>query len=577
MQGVEVAKWKWLAVAALALASCRAHRELCEGEGCGVLPTGDQGGAPDERPSGMAGAQGSQAPQGGRGQPMCVDDASCDDGSVCNGLERCVDERCVSGAQVECRYGTECVDAAPERCIYTDPSPWLVAVSAETLLGLPLDELEKGSEMAVLAHHPRSALLTGFDHVWWAPNGKIALVHSLEDRMGSRMHLLRFGAGLPSELEPIPDLPNWGNYADAPMFSADSTRVVIVDSYSGSYVVDLTEERRPTTLGGLDGGEMPELAIESLCADSTAWVSVDEDGNHFLTSNSGGELSSIPLGAGTVTLSPDQRLLAVEVAGEDEDHKTIELRPCSQETWVTPLGPGYSLEFSSDSRAIALQLTEYNGGMSLLSLADPQSPTTIWSSALASPPLGPWFTPDGSRLMTMLRAREGEDPTVQALNLSNGEMKPLGLGPYARVVAVGTQALLAWSVDFTSEPRDLLWQAFDRDEEPVLIVSDSAEQETSLQSVLFDPTSVFISRYIDGQTEFGTLRFDASAPERARPLTLPGSVNMLVAARDRRAILLSMIDGLIAGKLYWISYSEQGEAAEPRLLLEDAYFLSIQP
>jgi hypothetical protein len=577
MQGVEVATWKWLAVAALSLASCRAHRELCEGEVCGDLPTEVQGGSADEALSGLAGSQGSQGGRASQAEPLCADDATCDDGRVCNGLERCVDERCLPGVDVDCRHGTECVEAAPEPCIYTEPSPWVVATSAETLLGLPLDELENGAEMAVLAHRERTAALTGFDHVWWSPNGKVALVRSFEDRMGSRMHLLRFGAGLPSELESIPDLPNWGNYWDDPVFSADSKRVLIVDTYSGSYVVDLTDEGRPTTLGSIDGGEMPELAIEALCADATSWVTVDENYNHFLTSDSGGEPSSIPLGQGSVTLSPDAQLLAVEVKGEDEDDKTVELRPCSQEAWVAQLGPGYRLEFSSDSQAIALQLTEYNDGMSVLSLADPQSPTTIWSSALAGPPVGPWFTPDGSRLMMMLRETKDDDPTVQVLNLTNGEIQPLGFGPYARVVAVGGQALLAWSVDFTSEPRDLLWQAFDREEEPVLILSDSAAQETSLESVRFDPKSVFVSRYIGGQTEFGTLRFDASAPESARPIILPGSVGRLETARDRRAILVSMVDGFVPGKLFWISYSERGEADEARILLEDAYFLSIQP
>jgi hypothetical protein len=390
------------------------------------------------------------------------------------------------------------------------------------------------------------------------------------------MHLLRFGAGLPSELESIADLPNWGDYWDDPVLSADSKRVLIVDGYSGSYVVDLTDEGQPTTLGSIDGGEMPELAIEALCADATSWVTVDENYNLFLTNNSGGEPSSIPLGQGSVTLSPDARLLAVEVQGENDD-ETVELRPCSPETWVAPLGPGYTLEFSSDSRAIALQRTEYSGGMSVLSLADPQKPTTIWSSALAGPPLGPWFTPDGSRFMTMLRETEDDDPTVQVLNLSTGQIKALGLGPYARVVAVGSQALLAWSEDVVSEPRELLWQAFDREEEPVLVLSDSAAHETSLESVRFDPESVFVSRYIGGQTEFGTLRFDASAPERARPIILPGSVGRLENARDRRAILVSMVDGFAPGKLFWISYSEQGEAAEPRILLGQAYFLSIQP
>ena len=88
---------------------------------------------------------------------------------------------------------------------------------------------------------------------------------------------------------------------------------------------------------------------------------------------------------------------------------------------------------------------------------------------------------------------------------------------------------------------------------------------------------MFVSRPAGEDTELGTLRFDASEPRLMPSVLVPGYLNKLEAARDRRAILLSMLDGLADGYLYWISYSKDGEPSEPRLLLEKAIFLSIQP
>jgi hypothetical protein len=575
----EIPKGTWLIVAALSLASCRGYRELCEADGCAVAAAGDQGGASSEQPSSLAGAPGAAGTRGGEGEPECSDDADCDDERTCSGRERCVDERCVPGDDVECYHGTDCVEASAELCVYRRPSPWVIAMSLETVVGLPLDELEEDGEMIQLAQQERARALTGFAELWWSADGRFALVRSLEDRVGTRMHLLRFGAGLPSKLESIPDLPNWGDFLNDPVFSEDSKRVVIVDNYSGTYVVDLTDPAAPvTTLSGSDGPDSESVAIRSKpCASPNTWVARDEDDNYILTSRSNGELTSTPLG-GDVTVSPDGRLLAVALQGDEEgEQRQIELRPCSSETWVTPLGPGYGHEFSPDSQNIALELTEYSGGMSLISLADPQSPKTIWSDAAASPPYGPWFTPDGARLMPQLRESPDEDLTLHVLDVTNGETRTLGLPPYTDVAAMGAHALLAWAPNIASEPRDLLWQAFEREAAPLVILNDSAQHEAMLHDVRFDRESVFISRPVGDDTEVGMLRFDASEPVRPAPVILPGSLGMLEPARDRRSLLLTMMSGLMSGNVFSISYSEAGEASKPRLLFEGAWFVSIQP
>jgi hypothetical protein len=392
------------------------------------------------------------------------------------------------------------------------------------------------------------------------------------------MHLLRFGAGLPSQLESIPDLPNWGDYYwDEPVFSADSKRVVVVDGYSETYIVDLTDPAAPVTT--VAGSDAPDLESEEIvgtrCASTDAWVARDEDGNYVLTSrDSSGELASTPLGD-SVTVSPDARLIAIQVKGTDDDSQ-IELRPCSSETWMASLGPAYRLEFSPDSRTIALELTEYNDGMSLISLADPQSPKTVWSDPAASPATGPWFTPDGKRLMPELRESPDKDPTVHVVDVTNGEPKTLGLPPYASVAMVGGQALLAW-LGSAGEPRDLFWQAFDREEAPLVILSDSARHETILHGMHFDRKSVLISRPVGDDTELSMWRFDASEPTRGAPVVLSGSLGMIEPARDRRSIFLSMMSGFTSGNVFSISYSEDGEASEPRLLFQKAWFVSVQP
>jgi hypothetical protein len=452
-------------------------------------------------------------------------------------------------------------------------------MSLETVLGLPLDELEKGAEMVRLGHQERTRVLTGFTNLWWSPNGRVALIRSAEDRLGSRMHLLRFGAGLPSKLESIPDLPNWGDFSDDPVFSDDSERVIIVDSYSETYVVDLMDPASPvTTVGGSDGQPMETATSGGWpCASPDTWVARDEDDDYVLTSRgSSGELTSTPLGD-SVTVSPDARLIAIQVKGDEDGDSQIELRPCSSETWLAPLGPAYWAEFSPDSRTIALELTEYNDGMSLLSLADPQHPETVWSDATASTPVGPWFTADGRRLLAELRESPDQDRTVHVLDVTNGAAKPLGLPSYASVAVAGGQALLAWSLGSDSAARDLLWQAFDREGAPLVILTDSDPSEVTLHDVPFDRGSVFISRPVDDNTELSTLRFDASEPARGAAVVLPGSLGLLEPARDRRSIFLSMITGATIGNLFSISYSEDGEASEPRLLLENAWFVSIQP
>jgi hypothetical protein len=572
-----MSKWKRVMGTALLLASCRGHRDVCEAAECSVAATGDQGGAASERPSGLAGAPGSAGSAGGEREPECSDDADCDDERNCSGRERCVDERCVPGDEVVCEHGTQCVETNVERCVYARPSPWLIAMSLDTVLGLPLDELETGAEVVQIAHQERTRVLTGFSNLWWSPDGRVALIRSEEDRLGSRMHLLRFGAGLPSKLESIPDLPNWGDFWEDPVFSADSKRVVVVDGYSETYVVDFTDPAAPvTTVAGSDPQDSESAEIAGTrCASADAWVARDEDYNYVLTSRgSGGELASTPLGD-SVTVSPDARLIAIQVKGTDDDSQ-IELRPCSSETWVASLGPGYWREFSPDSRTIAIELTEYNDGMSLISLADPQKPKTVWSDPAASPPTGPWFTPDGKRLMPELRESPDQDPTVHVLDVTNGEAKALGLPPYASIAVVGGQALLAW-LGSAGEPRDLFWQAFDREDAPLVILNDSARHETILHGMHFDRKSVLISRPVGDDTELSMWRFDASEPTRGAPVVFSGSLGMIEPARDRRSIFLSMMSGFTSGNTFTISYSEDGEASKPRLLFEEGYFVSVQP
>ena len=274
---------------AVLLISCREHRQVCEAEGC-ASPLAGAGGMPEDgevvtTPAGSAGE-----PQ----EPECARDEQCQNEKVCDGAERCADGRCVAGEQIECQYGAHCDDEAASLCVYDEPSPWLITTTMQRVSGLPVALLSEAEELLTLAERPEAGMLTGYDKPFWAPDGKAMLVRSFEDRMGSRLSLMHFGAGLPSSLEPVRDLPNWGDYWDTPLFSADSKWVFVTDNYTGSYLVDLGLDPAPPRLRPAEEFSAPR----ALCADPSAWLPYGDSEQSVLATSLDGELATRSLGYG---------------------------------------------------------------------------------------------------------------------------------------------------------------------------------------------------------------------------------------------------------------------------------------
>jgi hypothetical protein len=525
--------------------------------------------------AGAAGAAGEPAPE-------CARDEHCQNESMCDGSERCADGQCLPGEAVECQYGAHCDDEATPLCIYDKPSPWLIATTTQRVSGLPVALLNEVDELLTLAERPKGSVLTGYDKPFWAPNGKVALVRSFEDRMGSRLSLMRFGAGLPSSLEPVPDLPNWGDYWDTPVFSADSNWVSVTDNYTGTYLVDLKPDAVPPQLQPRAEFSAPRL----LCADPDAWLPYVDSEESLLAALVDGELATRSLGTGSITLSPDGRLLLIGVEDADGDEVGLQLGSCSAETWLVNLDGASHAVFSPDSQLLLLELRE--GGMKLLSLTDPAEPAELWSNLAARPAVERGFSPDSQKLVFLLSDATEEEPSLHVIELGElptTEGRGLALPAQGEVVALGDEAVLMWSSSAEGEPPRLLWRALEPavDEdgklEPPLVLVEDAALPTTVTSHAFDSRTVFLTGYSKDldQTTVSRLLFDASQPELVELGTFAGSAQSVEATPRDYGVAVLMEKGLIDVQLFWIGFAPDGVPASPRLLADQAFSVSIQP
>jgi hypothetical protein len=567
MYGVSVTKYAcWLMLAATW--SCRSHQVLCEGDECFAAGTdGGAAGAPagDIAPPSMAGQAGQ-----GAALARCDADVQCQNELQCDGAERCVDGSCEPGAELMCEHGTTCVEQGAERCLYETPSPWLLTIGGETVRGLPIAQLGERGLVTLVERH-NTVELTGYDEVHWAPNGKVALLHAVEDQFGSSLQIMRFGAGLPTAPVDIPDVPRWGDFWFDPTFSADSKRALIRDTYSGTYIVDLTDDPGPTTL--LAGGEV--FSAESICQDSRYWVQSDTNGQKYVATQGAGEDIARALGKGSLVLSPDASLIALQV--EDDTGLEVRLYSCSGEDWVVTFNDAKAARFSRDSKRLLLELTA--GGVRVLSLEEVRAPVQVWASAAAAPAYGADFSSDGTKLLVQLAEGEAE-PTLHVVDLSVVSGPPvtsLGLPHYAEVAAYGDASLLAWSTGVYDEPRDLLWQSLTPSAAPVLIYSDASQRDTTIAAVPFDDDSVFLERMAGEQSTLAIMKFDGELSEIATVATFPAAIKNLTATADGRGLAVQTSGTLIDNKVWWITFSASGDASEPQLLAEESLEVSMQP
>jgi hypothetical protein len=547
---------------------CRSHEEVCDETTCGNDAVGGGAGAPGmdgSEPSGAAGA----APE-----PECRVDLDCANDSTCDGVERCVRGQCEDGEVVACDHGTGCVEAGRERCVYEVPSPWLLVTGTDSLRGLPVAELGK-RDLITLVDRPREEVLQGFERVFWPADGKVALVRSFEREFGYRLELLRFGAGVPGPIVPLPDVPNWGDFYEAPRISRDSTRALVVDGYGGVYLVDLTEAATPTRLVA------PPNAVSSVefCSDSSSWL--QQASNTSLWSQAwlaDDAVETRELADGWPGTSPDGRWVALELLDDSDETVGVQLFACSYDSWSVDYPEARNASFSSDSQLLLLQLA--GGGVQVFSLENPSKPVELWSDLEASDWQEPGFFagPQGP-VVGYLKA---EDDSLRFVDPFTGaEVPDRVLPPNTELAAAGASSMLLWSTDTSGAQRDLLWHSLTPNVPPVLVLSDPNDEVTKIWRCPPAPDSVLLTRRLPGadQTELLFLRFDGERAElgQLEPLmTVQGTISSVDWAPDGWGAAVATQGALIDNTLYWVPWSAEGPG-KPVEIAEKALTLEFQP
>lgn len=573
MSGVKVSQVGILVAAALGALGCHAHEKLCEGDGCRATDPGSGGaGSSEADPGGAAGS--SEAGAGGAAEAPCQRDSACQNESACDGVERCVEGRCETGEALACLHGTQCIEAEGGSCVYTKPSPWLVAIATDKVSGLPLDQIAAGGELLSLAEREVIADVTGFDSWYWSPNGKVALLRSAETQLGSSLKMLRFGAGLPGPAVDVPDVPAWGDYWEAPKFSDDSRYALVFDLFSETYLVDLAENPEPTRI--YTDGPPFATSVVARCADQAFWLETDADGQYFVATEVDGETSLRALGPGSVELSPDRRLIARTYDPDEdvvEEGDGIWLHACSADDWSVPFAGAIHPQFSPDSKRLLLDLDR--AGLAVVGLDDPEHPESLWSHPDARRRLDFVFTPDSRKLLVDL-PNDNDDDVPNCLDLSDPQeprVTDLGLSMWSSVAALGKSSLLAWST--LEPPSELFWQSLTAENEPKPL--QDVAPDTHIETWSFAEDAVLLWQRSGEMTTMSTLTLGQDFAEPQQLASFAGLVSEVLPWPEGHALAVTTQASLVDYRLWWLPIPEPGVEGEPRLLAEGALKASLQP
>jgi hypothetical protein len=425
-----------MACGVLVVAGCRSHTAVCDDVDC--RSTGSAGAA--EVASGAGGipdnAAGAGAGAGAGGAAVseleCTSDADCMRGTLCDGVETCVEGVCQNGDAPSCEPGTMCLpDSSDGACVYTESSPWILVSYDDRITGLPRHLLGT-RDLVTLAERKNNARSSPFLYATWSPSGADALVVTEEFDDGVREARMRFGAGLPAPLAPFAELPNWFPLEQLDnTFAPDGSRLAIHDRFDGSlYLISLEEPPAPT--------RRFETDIVAFCADPATWL-----GTAGLVTPVEEELVVQEL-SGSLTLSPDARWVAqggVEAA----------LVPCRADAEPVPLGLSANLTWSPSSGFLAAELED--GSLRIMSLADGSQPVVAWTHANAA---FRGFSADGASVLVQLP--DSERLSFVDLDAAEPNATELLLDPMAYVEMIGPRALLASQYVGEETVQTLFWQ-----------------------------------------------------------------------------------------------------------------------
>ena len=564
--------WWWLvALSCSSLAACRAHEALCGGVECEESPQSGEGGAPHSVPESMAGDAGDA------GAPACESDQRCQNGSSCDGEERCTADGCEPGTPLPCEHGTKCDDAAPELCVYPEPSPWLLALSNGGLVALPTAQL--GSAQAfTLAPSPTENLYEGFSRIFWSPDGKVAIIRADGEEWGRSFHYARFGAGLPSAVAPLPDVPNFIEGEEDPRFSADSEQVFIYGSNSGAFLLNLRDPNVPTRyFPRVDHREIDT----SFCADPHTWLvwaSHDSYGGGltdllWITRLNGDELEEQSIGElDSFGVSSDRRLLVFGYGYDDEGNwRGNVLRPCSTDAWSVEFPEARYIDFSPDSKL--LWLDDDRGTQRVLSLEEPSTPVELLSSDDLAATLTGQFTPDSKHLLAHV---EGVPYLVDLKQASSDPLLPLGLPETSEIAVLRNAALLAWP-DREAVPNQLVWQAVPPRGAPIALLDDVTWNNSTFVDDNVNPGRVFLVRVVRDKSELFSIWLDGSAPEAKLLLTIDGGFKGLQATPDQSAIVFLRDTNAFGATLVFAPFEPSGALGKPWPVDNTGYFFELQP
>lgn len=502
----------------LVVAGCRSHSAVCDGVDCRATGAGGavdvvsgRGGAPDNASgTGVGAGAAAAAAAGGAAvrEPECTSDGDCTRGTVCDGIESCIDGLCQNGDAPSCDDGTECnPDSSDGACVYAEQSPWILVSFDDRIAGLPRHLLGT-RPLVTLAESNDNPRSSPFYYATWSPSGADALVVTEELDNGQGVARLRFGAGLPAPLMPFANVPNWFRLEQLGMtFASDGSRLAINDVLDGSlYLVGLEEPVAPT--------RRFEVDIVAFCADPTTWL-----GTRGLVTPADEELVVQDL-AGSLTLSPDARWVA-------RDGAEAALVPCRADAEPVPLGFSATLTWSPGASFLAAELED--GSLRILSVANPSSPTEVWTHANTS---FRGFSADGASVVVQLP--DAERLSFVDLAAAEPTATELSLDPTAYIEMFGPQALIASQYVGEDTVETLFWQPLRALQAPQQLVKGDIDSQDAARGA-----AILRVATDDGMlADTSLLRFDGEG-FRLDPLAEVNALTLssLVVAPDGSGII----------------------------------------